>query len=881
MPGFRKQIVIGNTDFFPQTYGEPMIRSKRIPLRGFSIRLAAVLALVSVYAQAKLSVAVKPNPVFVGESGQLVISSDDGEPDVLDFPSVTGIRWHPNQVQKQVSLTGNFSSMTRTTTVSYGFSAQQPGTFTIPGIPVTVNNRKVVTKPLQLVVEKHRVTTSGKAASLDDLIFMQVTYNGRETPPKSLYLGAELTVTINLYVDQRLDIHTSNFNQARSFTNPENYFPDVALENVVFRDYSHQNKYNNKFAYRDGSSAIVDGRRFQLFVYQTSVSGVEVGTIEGTIRHTVPFINPERERRSSRSNRRKSPFDDFFSDDFFGFRQRNQILTHDLETVLPPIAVRAVPEDENSDGQYLGLIGAWTIQLATDKKTVSVGEDVALTLSISGAGNINSLIAPNLDLPGFRIYPPEVNRDLGETSRGEVRWVLIPLSDESRLPDFAYKTFDPESGRYRRHDFHIDLNVTPAAERGVVGPLVEDYGKNTGAESGETKKLHQSTDILYIKKSAGSYLAVPLWRNVIILVVAAGAGPPLGFLAVLFFVGRRERLSGNESLRRRRNALKRRNVVFRRLKNASQDDIATVVREELLPYLVAVLKLPPGAGTAELYRHIDDPELVGLLEQAEADGFMPGARSRLDAAQLLQRVKRLSIFLLCILWPMAAQCNDTMEQASAAYDQGRLGEAESLYRNMARDGHDNAALLFNLGNCAYRKGEYGAAVYYYERARRLAPRDSDIVENLNFVRSQLNLVPVNHSRTPIDALRALRDNLRPDEWLVAAAAAWTIFWLMLSIGRHRGRTPWVAAVVAMAVVVVSVSQYALQQGSTYARNQAVIVAENTPLFRLPGQNENEKAKMVLGAGESVWIVEERTEWSRIRIDQAEGWVRNTSVNTIW
>ena len=46
-------------------------------------------------------------------------------------------------------------------------------------------------------------------------------------------------------------------------------------------------------------------------------------------------------------------------------------------------------------------------------------------------------------------------------------------------------------------------------------------------------------------------------------------------------------------------------------------------------------------------------------------------------------------------------------------------------------------LYLNLGNSYYRMGELGNAVWAYEKAYSISPRDKDIIYNLNFVRSQV------------------------------------------------------------------------------------------------------------------------------------------------
>ena len=55
---------------------------------------------------------------------------------------------------------------------------------------------------------------------------------------------------------------------------------------------------------------------------------------------------------------------------------------------------------------------------------------------------------------------------------------------------------------------------------------------------------------------------------------------------------------------------------------------------------------------------------------------------------------------------------------------------------------------------------------------------------------------------------------------------------------------------------------------------------NTPLHRQPRMNST-TAESTLDTGTYITIAEQRTEWVRIRIDEAEGWVRRAAVEQIW
>lgn len=50
-----------------------------------------------------------------------------------------------------------------------------------------------------------------------------------------------------------------------------------------------------------------------------------------------------------------------------------------------------------------------------------------------------------------------------------------------------------------------------------------------------------------------------------------------------------------------------------------------------------------------------------------------------------------------------------------------------------------AAALYNAANSYARAGKAGMAILYYERARLLAPNDSDIEANLRYVRASSRL----------------------------------------------------------------------------------------------------------------------------------------------
>ena len=68
------------------------------------------------------------------------------------------------------------------------------------------------------------------------------------------------------------------------------------------------------------------------------------------------------------------------------------------------------------------------------------------------------------------------------------------------------------------------------------------------------------------------------------------------------------------------------------------------------------------------------------------------------------------------------------------YRRGEFAAARLRYLAATETGVRDSRLYYNLGNACFKDGRLGEAVVWYERARRLAPRDEDVLANLRFVR---------------------------------------------------------------------------------------------------------------------------------------------------
>ncbi|OGW96968.1 MAG: hypothetical protein A2Z81_06205 [Omnitrophica WOR_2 bacterium GWA2_45_18] len=113
------------------------------------------------------------------------------------------------------------------------------------------------------------------------------------------------------------------------------------------------------------------------------------------------------------------------------------------------------------------------------------------------------------------------------------------------------------------------------------------------------------------------------------------------------------------------------------------------------------------------------------------------------------------------------------KQANEAYTGGNYPEAIRLYEEIVRNGYESGELYFNLGNSYYKAGQAGKTVLNYERAKRLIPRDSDLISNYEYVVSQIKNYVAGDSRPFLSRLpRQYKDYLSLDEMTYLLLVLW-------------------------------------------------------------------------------------------------------------
>jgi len=237
--------------------------------------------------------------------------------------------------------------------------------------------------------------------------------------------------------------------------------------------------------------------------------------------------------------------------------------------------------------------------------------------------------------------------------------------------------------------------------------------------------------------------------------------------------------------------------------------------------------------------------------------------------------------ILLLALPLIAQAKDveaqkTFDEANQRFEKGELDDAFTRYTTLAARGFGGVPLYYNLGNAHYRRGERGKALLWYERAARLAPRDSDVRFNLALARSHIKL---ENEGVLSRAVTYFDQN----ELAVSTAAFSAIFFLLvglLTLGKIRAESWSGLAIIVAGVLFAGSGGWLGLRGYLDRRPQAVVVAPPGEVRNGPGSDY--AVGFTVPEGSKVLILNSRPDWIQVGVPEQglKGWMPADEVEAI-
>jgi hypothetical protein len=126
-----------------------------------------------------------------------------------------------------------------------------------------------------------------------------------------------------------------------------------------------------------------------------------------------------------------------------------------VETATAPLTLHVEPLP--TEPGFAGAVGEFEVASSLDRETVPLGEAATLRFTVKGSGNLKWVDqAPELSLPGARVYPPQTRSDLdvgpqGITGSKTWEFVVVPeTSGPLAIPPLPFAYFAPSKATLQR-----------------------------------------------------------------------------------------------------------------------------------------------------------------------------------------------------------------------------------------------------------------------------------------------------------------------------------------------------------------------------------------------------------------------------------------------
>jgi hypothetical protein len=359
-------------------------------------------------------------------SGERANTAGDPKlPEIIDFATFMGNSGTSTNMQ---IINGR---MNLSTTYSFTFMATKVGKFTIPPVVINFSGQEYSSKPVSIEIVQSSTPTrqqSGQpgartqpdqpsAQNLEDNLFLKVSINKRR-----VYVNEPIILSYKIYTRVTVTQYgIGKLPNTAGFWAEE--FP-LGNQPKTYEEILNGKKY-----------IVAEIKRMALFPTDAGTKTIGPMEIECSIRV---------------QQQRRSIFDSFFDDPFFGRTVNQAIASKSLTVEVLPLP------GENKPKNFSGLVGQFNLSADVDKTSIKTNEAISLKVKIGGSGNIKMIPSPNVEVPpDFERYEPKLTENINRTENGVsgskiFEYVLIPrYPGVQKIKPVFFSYFDITSKKYR------------------------------------------------------------------------------------------------------------------------------------------------------------------------------------------------------------------------------------------------------------------------------------------------------------------------------------------------------------------------------------------------------------------------------------------------
>jgi hypothetical protein len=422
-----------------------------------AIIVIVVFSSINCFGQVRFIASISPALIGKDETAELKFTIENGQqlqlvsiPSLQNFTIISG----PNKENGMESINGN---VRRYNIYSYTIQPKRSGDFTIGIATAKVDGKMLQTKPVHLKVTN--AATGNTPTSNDPFAGLSPfeepapvsTYNDFvikkgenvkdkinknifikvQTDKTTCFIGEPIVVTYKLYTRLKSE---SNIIKSPSFSG----FSVIDLTSAAYENYSIEKMDGRMYN-------VYILRRAQLYPLQAGPATLEMVEVENNIN----FIKADFLKNNN--------IDDYIGGVFQPALPPEAVQTEKITLQSNPvnIAVKALPATDSAI-LYNGAVGDFSIQSWVDNTNFPTDETGNLHVTISGAGNLTLVNAPEIKWPtGIEFFDAVVKDTLNRFSvpvSGSMAYHIpftVAKAGSYILPPIAFTFFNAGSGTYK------------------------------------------------------------------------------------------------------------------------------------------------------------------------------------------------------------------------------------------------------------------------------------------------------------------------------------------------------------------------------------------------------------------------------------------------
>lgn len=311
-------------------------------------------------------------------------------------------------------------SVSQDVTYRYRMMPKRIGVLKTPAASVRVGGHIFSLPPIEVKVDKGADLESGEVGRIENFAIQKFSES-------EIYVAQQVVYDLTTF--------TSN--------DPIEFQP----ENFGFDGF-----WAEELGKLDKNVSKIRGKNFHTVKSRQALFPLSAGDISIPMRRVTMKVKERQTRRHSPLSDMFGfdPFGDtFFDTAFIGIGERN-LQAPEIKLKVMPLPAR--PNILGTIAPDADIVGATTIKMEGEEKTLEFGDSITLTVVIQSEGNLNPVTSLNIDPTlGFRIYedPPKTTKfeSAGKiVSEKTFKVSLVPeRSGDLYLPALKLQYFDPNS----------------------------------------------------------------------------------------------------------------------------------------------------------------------------------------------------------------------------------------------------------------------------------------------------------------------------------------------------------------------------------------------------------------------------------------------------